>query len=217
MDKQYALASRYTTITTNNCQLEISKEEFLKYLKKAPVKHFGIFSTCDDNSLVAGNHSLSANGRYSVMFDKTEHGKLSLLYALPYEDDSTQVEMYFNKQHTIQSIIDGYEKSLNPPFSFLSAAKPCNIFFDVKTAYQILTSRETCVKAIKDYAKQKVLDQFNKVVNIFLKNNIASANLYVLVNADSVGVDIDFNHYGNATIDSIKNIASSINDVIKSW
>jgi hypothetical protein len=41
------------------------------------------------------------------------------------------------------------------------------VFFDVKTTYEILKTRESCVEKNKNYAKEKTLDQFNKMVALF--------------------------------------------------
>jgi hypothetical protein len=222
MDKQYALMSHYSS-GSPNCQLSISKQEFLNYLKKSTIREFAIFSTCDNDNLLLGSHSLLPNGKYQVIFEKSMHGKVEVGQRRQnFEDDSILQDVYVSKEHSIESIISGYETQINRPFSLIPRSftdGQCSVFFDVNTTYQILTSRETCVKAIKHYAKQKILDQFNKYICMFLKINIASANMYAITNLGHSGIDplnLKFEYF-DTTTDATKKSAALINEIIRMW
>jgi hypothetical protein len=66
-----------------------------------------------------------------------------------------------------------------------------NVLLDVLTIYNILTNRATCVRLIKNYAKNITLSIFSNFVRSFVAaNNIPTLNLYLYINAEALGINM---------------------------
>jgi hypothetical protein len=82
----------------------------------------------------------------------------------------------------------------------------------------MLKLRETCCDVIPNYAKVKVLEQFNIFFDFLLNKDARFCGFYVSLNARSLDIDISkiIEEYSDGT-DQLKEIALKITSIIDSW
>jgi hypothetical protein len=109
---------------------------------------------------------------------------------------------------------DNYWKYI--PKSFRNASQ--GVFFDVVTTYNIFKLREACSNVIPNYAKVKVLEQFNNVLNFLLHKHLRFHSFYVILNARSLNIDVSkmTSEYPNMG-ELLKAIAFKITSIVDSW
>ena len=177
-----------------SCNLLISKNEWLDYLKNYSDDHFGIFILDPNNGMT----SLSFN--YRPKNNKYTVTKYHIKNNIMTRTDS--------KDYTYEDIINRYE-NLWPEIPINFRTSQSKVILDIYSTFQILTNRNTCVETIKDYAKEMVLDQFEETID-YLRGN-------TLFGLRTFGLYLAMNHYllfGNnryiSNIDKINDIRMEI-------
>ena len=183
------------------CQLPISKQEFMNYFKIKPQHKITIFIS--DFQLKF--YSVKMQSVLITSYGSDSYGiiKYSTLYAgslYPYQThdialhgwDKTHYrlnelwDVLFNKLtlERINNVLVSLDPFTHPDYT---------ITFDVVTMYEILTKRGSCVQLIKNYAKNIVLSTFDEYVNVLSRDNaIPLLNVYLYNNAEVFGIAKDY-------------------------
>jgi hypothetical protein len=220
------LPYKLTSNIYQNCQLAISRNEFHNYL-------LSLLSHCDDTtcsvlfSMCNNNNDIAAiDYEYGKsIFNFGLRGNLKKMFRVGRYNICNNARVYFsqsagfgvNEDELLSEDTDKkkyYGKCI--PKSFRDESQ--RVFFDVVTTYNILKLRETCYDVIPNYAKVKVLEQFNKIYELLLNKNHRFLGFYVSLNARSLNIDIAkiINDCPNSS-DHLKEIASKIINIIDSW
>jgi hypothetical protein len=183
------------------CTMSIKQDEFKYYLISNPTHKVGIFKIMKafDNTDIASIIILSYMGdnRYFVewkriytTFDENEVDSV-IIY------DTPKLAFGFLKQNMDLEDLLGYLFKALVDISGnrvdIYEDPRYYIRFDVLTTYNILTSRSSCVKLVKEYAKEFVLDMINDDIRkLVVKDNIPALNLYLYMNANIFNIDKNY-------------------------
>jgi hypothetical protein len=191
-------------------QLPISRNEFYNYFSSMKYMAFQkiILFSADKNGTIFSIDHYSGNSRLPFEFSELVETVLHVtkftsgfdLAEYKFNDGTsryTRINQVCSDQREI--ILHNYMKKNGYPWSNFklytlpeSFRDPLSkVFFDVLTTYEILKTRKACSQMIKNYAKQKTMEQFDRLFNFFINKNLASCDLYVGLNARKVGVDVD--------------------------
>jgi hypothetical protein len=207
-------------------QLAISRNEFYKSClsgnQMEVLKEIIVFSTKDDDTIFAIKHHKGIFNNqifHSIRINLSERRKCG--YTRFDDRTSQNLSDWVVEHNTSEKILQKYiQKKVHPwnnlPGSFRDPL--FKVFFDVKTTYEILQTREACTEKIKNYAKEKTLEQFNKLVTLFSNKNVASCDLYIGLNARLLDINVEkiVSQYRDKRL-QLAVAASNITDIINSW
>ena len=152
-----------------SCNLLISKNEWINYLKNNHYIDFGIF-------ILYPNNDMDYIGfKYDSKYNRYVVGK----YIVKNNIISSFKTMGTDKGYTYQDVIN-INKILWPEIPSKFRESGLKILFDPYTTFQILTNRNICVETIKNYAREMVLDQFEEIIDRLEGTN--SLRLYIVMN-----------------------------------
>jgi hypothetical protein len=221
------LAYKLTSNIKQNCQLAISRNEFYNYLLSllsqsdevtCPVL-FAMVNSNNDIRAVAYRYDKSR--LYHHRGGITQRACKMKFYAVSSGNRNYVFRsgVFFVDEGEILSKrknqIDDYLMHYLPE-SFRDLSQM--VFFDVVTTYNILKLRETCYNVVPNYAKVKVLEQFDNIFKFLLNKNLRLCGFYVTLNARSLDIDISkiMEKYPDS-IEQLKEIALKITSTINSW
>jgi hypothetical protein len=185
------------------CKLAITKREFYDFVNKGNAQKFAVFikgfmpyqssllfqafvvTQKQILYLVEKKHMVTY---YSPDLSIEEMKSVSSEVTIPKQNEWSDVSgIPLNKSDMFLALFAtgnaGYPENKfdNPDFI---------ISFDVMTIYQILTNRGSCVKIIKNYAKNITLAIFNDYITLLNKpSSVHALNLYLQTNAFILGID----------------------------
>jgi hypothetical protein len=220
------LPYKLTSNIYQNCQLAISKNEFYNYLlslfsQRDDVTCPILFSRCNNNNDITA---------IDYNYDKFRHyrrlgGKSGCMFRIRYYNAFVNDRVYMPRAQYSERADDELlpkddEKKVSPwnniPKSFRDGSR--RVFFDVVTTYNILKLRETCYDVIPNYAKVKVLEQFNNFFHFLLNINLYFCGFYVSFNARSLHINIStIIEECPDSVDHLKEMALKITGIINSW
>jgi hypothetical protein len=221
------LPYKLTSNIKQNCQLAICRKEFYNYLlsllsQRDDVTCPVLFSMCDNNNDINSIEYTFDKSRFyrgssgdpirTFWVQVRSHADLTTNFYLRWNGG-----FHINEDELLSEDNEGkeyYWKYIHKSFRDESQ----RVFFDIVTTYNILKLRETCYDVIPNYAKVKVLEQFNNVLDFLLNKHIRFYSFYVSLNARILNIDISkiINEFPNSS-DHLKEIASKITSIINSW
>jgi hypothetical protein len=208
-------------------QLAISRNEFYKYFLL--LDYVGVcdkmivFYAKDDDTIFCIKHDKEIRKGQLVQSLQISFSDRGVRPYLPSFSDGTSISNpgHVGERYKTERLVEKYIQKKEYPWNKLpvSFRDPLSkVFFDVKTTYEILKRREACDQIIKNYAKEKTLEQFNNMVALFAKKNLASFHLYVRLNAGILDINLAkiVSQYPDKSIQLIV-AASKVRDIINSW
>jgi hypothetical protein len=214
------LPYKLTSNIHQNCHLAISKKEFCNYLlSKSNCATPVLFFICNAD-ITSIDYSYDAFSHYRRMGGKTGHMYNVRVYKVSVNSESYFPRPWYSTRQCDELFPKNNERQLYPwnkiPESFRHDSQ--KVFFDVLTTYEILKLRETCYDVIQNYAKVKVLEQFNNFFNFFLTENILFCRLYVILKTRSLSINISKMRDGYLNNpENLKEIELKITGIINSW
>jgi hypothetical protein len=141
---------------------------------------------------VMTNHQLQKNDVfYFYKPDELNKIVLKTFEYLKYSPDNVYVKpseaISTNESYTVRGLI-GYRRSMNDiSENFNYHLDILFISMDVRGLFYAYNNRSSCLT--KDYAKQKTLEEFNRIVQYLIdENQFVQLNLYLLRNAIILGI-----------------------------
>ncbi len=177
--------------TLGNCNLDLSNKEIIKILDIKPYAKKAMFKLYNEGS---GD----GPGLYfeAIMFIKQFTVDENYHYWLYDAECSTTGEVH--SYHVLEIPLNGNNRSNIDLKDSLLNMDDINIkYLDVRSLYLLYNNRKSCRK-IPNYAKYKTIEIFNAMIDRFnTYDNILILNLYVLINALVLDLDVSTDFMNN--------------------
>jgi hypothetical protein len=210
-----------TSNTRRNCELPIGRNEFCRYL-------LGLSEVINPRLFIMpgvdiADRLMSIDYTYvkGIHIDGPEIITVGLNENCFLGNDTVKSTRTVFHCDNVSHLLSVMKDRKSQPWDYLPESfrqQDQMVVFDVLTTYRILKLRETCDDIIPNYAKVKVLEQFNNLCNLFLKKGPWFYSFYLNGNALSLGIDLyKIRKAYRNIMDRSKEIVLQITNMIYSW